>query len=106
MKKYQVVTSVSVLAIVAMLLLTVSVRENKADQARIAATPEIKAFEVRSSEWGRHYPRQYSTYMQTKKGDAFTDALGELPGMVINWAGYAFSKDYSRPRGHYYMLED
>lgn len=50
MKKYQVVTSVSVLAIVAMLLLTVSVRENKADQARIAATPEIKAFEVRSSE--------------------------------------------------------
>lgn len=31
MKKYQVVTSVSVLAIVAMLLLTVSVRENKAD---------------------------------------------------------------------------
>ncbi|AVD70520.1 ammonia-forming cytochrome c nitrite reductase [Desulfobulbus oralis] len=107
MKKYQVVTSVSVLAIVAMLLLTVSVRENKADQARIAATPEIKAFEVRSSEWGRHYPRQYSTYMQTKKSDAFIDVLGDLePGLVINWAGYAFSKDYSRPRGHYYMLED
>lgn len=97
MKKYQVVTSVSVLAIVAMLLLTVSVRENKADQARIAATPEIKAFEVRSSEWGRHYPRQYSTYMQTKKGDAFTDALGELPGMVINWAAMPFPRITAGP---------
>ena len=26
--------------------------------------------------------------------------------MVILWAGYAFSKDYSTPRGHMHAIED
>ena len=60
MKKAKIVTVLSLSAAVVMGLLTVSIRENKAEQLQIAATPEIKPFEVRSSEWGKHYPRQYS----------------------------------------------
>ena len=26
--------------------------------------------------------------------------------MVVLWAGYTFSKDYSTPRGHMYALND
>ena len=106
MKKAQIVTGLALSAAVVMGLLTVSIRENKAEQLQIAATPEIKPFEVRSSEWGKYYPRQYSTYMQTKKGDKFVDAIKEDPALAILWAGYAFSKDYNKPRGHYYMQED
>ena len=32
--------------------------------------------------------------------------LEARPEMVILWAGYAFSKDYSTPRGHMYAIED
>ena len=34
------------------------------------------------------------------------DALEKRPEMVILWAGYAFSKDYSTPRGHMHAIED
>lgn len=105
MKKSFVVIILSVLAIVPMVLLTVSIRENKADQAKIDAMPEIKPFESRSSEWGKYYPRQYTSYMQTKKSDEIVDMIKEYP-LAILWAGYAFSKDYNAPRGHFYMIED
>ena len=107
MRTSHVVTFLAACAIVAMGFLTVSVRENKAEQAAIAATPtDIKPFESRSSEWGKYYPREYSTYMQTKQSDTLQDMLKEHPAEVIIWAGYAFAKDYNAPRGHYYMQED
>ena len=62
MKKSFVVTTIAAFAIVLMVLLTVSIRENKADQNRINATPEMKAWETRSSEWAKYYPRQYDSY--------------------------------------------
>jgi nitrite reductase (cytochrome c-552) len=89
-----------------MLLLTMSIRENKADQQAINAVPEIPDGETRSSEWGKHYPRQYDSYMQTRKSDKIDDVLKEDPALVVMWAGYGFSKDYNKPRGHYYALED
>lgn len=106
MKKSLVVTTLAGLAIVPMVLLTVSIRENKADQAKINAMPDIKPFESRSSEWGKYYPRQYDSYMQTRKSDNLVDAIRDIPALAILWAGYAFSKDYNAPRGHFYMLED
>ncbi len=106
MKKSFVVTTIAAFAIVLMVLLTVSIRENKADQARINATPEMKTWETRSSEWAKHYPRQYDSYMQTRKSDNLVDAIKDTPALAILWAGYAFSKDYNAPRGHFYMLED
>lgn len=34
------------------------------------------------------------------------DVLEEDPRLVVLWAGYGFSKDYSQGRGHYYAIED
>lgn len=106
MKKSSIVFTLCVLATVPMVLLTVSIRENKAEQQAMNAVPAIKDGETRSSEWGKHYPRQYDTYMQTRKSDEIADVLKQDPALVVMWAGYPFSKDYNKPRGHYYALED
>jgi len=106
MKRSTIVTILCVIVMVPMLLLAVSIKENKAEQAQINATPQIKKFEPRASEWGKYYPRQYDSYMQTRKSDDIKDVLKENPAQIVMWAGYGFSKDYNAPRGHYYMLED
>ncbi|MEE4135209.1 MAG: ammonia-forming cytochrome c nitrite reductase [Desulforhopalus sp.] len=106
MKRPVIITILAVLVLIPMLLLTMSIRENKADQQAINAVPEIPDGETRSSEWGKHYPRQYDSYMQTRKSDKIDDVLKEDPALVVMWAGYGFSKDYNKPRGHYYALED
>ncbi|MCL2457438.1 MAG: ammonia-forming cytochrome c nitrite reductase [Desulfobulbus sp.] len=106
MKKSSVIIALCVLAAVPMVLLTVSIRENKAEQQAMNAVPPIKSGETRSSEWGKYYPRQYDTYMQTRKSDEIVDVLKHDPALVIMWGGYAFSKDYNKPRGHFYALED
>jgi nitrite reductase (cytochrome c-552) len=106
MKKPTIIFILCVLALVPMVLLTISIRENKAEQVAINAVPAISDTETRSSEWGKNYPRQYDTYMQTRKSDKIDDVLKEDPALVILWAGYGFSKDYNKPRGHYYALED
>lgn len=107
MRTSHIITFLAVCAIAVMGFLTTSIRENKAAQATLEQLPQIPDFEPRASEWGKHYPRQYSSYMQTKKSDELIDVAEKFaPGVIINWAGYAFAWDYSRPRGHYYMLED
>ncbi len=106
MKKSPIVFTLCALVTVPMVLLTVSIRENKAEQKAIEAVPAIKDGETRASEWGKHYPRQYDTYMQTRKSDKIDDVLKDDSAIVVLWAGYPFSKDYNKPRGHYYALED
>ena len=69
MKKSSIVFALCVLVTVPMVLLTLSIKENKAEQQAINAVPTIKEGETRSSEWGKYYPRQYDTYMQTRKSD-------------------------------------
>ena len=39
-------------------------------------------------------------------GNVAVDVLEQRPEMVVLWAGYAFSKDYSTPRGHMHAIED
>jgi nitrite reductase (cytochrome c-552) len=64
----------------------------------------------RSDMWGESYPRQYDTWKKTQETDFHSKYLGNnqedvlvaRPNMVILWAGYAFSRDYSAPRGHRY----
>ncbi len=106
MKKSWIVIIVSVLIMVPLLLLAVSIKENKAEQQAINAVPQIEKFEPRSSEWGRYFPRQYDSYMKTRKSDEIKDVLKQDPALVVMWAGYGFSKDYNAPRGHFYALED
>ncbi|MDR2946801.1 MAG: ammonia-forming cytochrome c nitrite reductase [Candidatus Adiutrix sp.] len=67
-----------------------------------------------NEKWGLNYPREYETWKQTSEmnfqskhlGNVPDDALADRPEMVVLWAGYAFSRDYSAPRGHWYTLED
>jgi nitrite reductase (cytochrome c-552) len=78
--------------------------------------------------WGKNFPMQYDDYLRTvdqertKYGGseamphAPTQAdprsivaqsrLEEDPRLKTMWAGYAFSKDYRKKRGHAYMLDD
>lgn len=62
----------------------------------------------------QNYPRQYETWEETantdfpseQNGNEAVDVLEARPEMVILWAGNAFAKDYSTPRGHMYAIED
>ncbi|MDD2244253.1 MAG: ammonia-forming cytochrome c nitrite reductase [Dysgonamonadaceae bacterium] len=75
---------------------------------------EIKDIEPKSELFGINYPREYESWKLTAdttfesefNGSQMKDVLSERPEMVILWAGYAFSKDYSTPRGHMYAIED
>lgn len=60
------------------------------------------------------FPREYETWRATSEsnyhtefnGNIMVDVLEKRPEMVILWAGYAFAKDYSTPRGHFYAIDD
>jgi len=75
---------------------------------------DLKQGEPRNSEWGKNFPREYQSYIQTVdtsfrskyNGNAVIDMLEVDPRMVVLWAGYGFSKDYKQGRGHYYAIED
>ncbi len=77
-------------------------------------TKEISQMEPRNSIWGENFPREYETYLKTAdtsfrslyNGNAMIDELESDPKMVLLWAGYPFSKDYNKPRGHYYAIDD
>jgi nitrite reductase (cytochrome c-552) len=70
--------------------------------------------ESRNSEWGKNFPREYQSYLQTLdtsfrskyNGNAFIDMLEVDPRLVVLWAGYGFSKEYNQGRGHYHAVED
>ena len=75
---------------------------------------EIKGIEPRNEIFGINYPREYDSWKLTAdttfesefNGSQMKDVLAERPEMVILWGGYAFSKDYSTPRGHMHAVED
>ncbi len=64
--------------------------------------------------WYHSSHREYDSYLKTSdttfrskyNGSSMIDMLEESPRMAVLWAGYAFSKDYSQGRGHYYAVED
>ena len=75
---------------------------------------DIKGIEAHNEVFGENYPRQYDTWKQTAQtdfesefnGSEAVDVLEKRPEMVVLWAGYAFSKDYTTPRGHMHAIED
>ena len=52
------------------------------------------------------YPLQYNSWKATSESTDRGSALEADPRNVILWAGYAFSKEYNKPRGHYYAVTD
>lgn len=75
---------------------------------------DYPSWEPRNAVWGQVFPREYQSYLQTTdttfrskyNGSAMIDMLEVDPELVVLWAGYAFSKDYSQSRGHYYAIKD
>lgn len=96
-------------------MLASSIIERRSE-AIFAYSPEIKfsQFEPRNAKWGEIFPREYNSYTKTAdtsfkskyNGSSMIDMLEEYPDMVVLWAGYAFSKEYSQGRGHFHAVDD
>jgi nitrite reductase (cytochrome c-552) len=120
---------VTALAAAGVTALLVNIFERKQE----ARNPYFRVVELTDetedpSTWGKNFPLQYDGYLQTvdqqrtKYGGSEalpqtpTDAdprsvvaqsrLEEDPRLKTMWAGYAFSVDFRKKRGHAYMLED
>ena len=97
-------------------MLAASITERRAEIASVINNKkvEIKGLEARNEMFSENYPREYHTWTQTAdttfqsefNGSRAVDVLAQRPEMVVLWAGYAFSKDYSTPRGHFHAVED
>lgn len=96
-------------------MLASSITNRKAEKEYVyKPMVELKAGESRNEEWGKNFPREYQSYIQTMdtgfrskyNGNALIDMLAVDPRLVVLWAGYGFSKDYKQGRGHYYAVED
>jgi len=110
-----VLFSATVVVVFLLGLLASSVTERKAEKATVfKPTVQISEFEPRNEVWGKNYPKQYQSYIQTKdtsfkskyNGNAMIDMLAVDPRLVVLWAGYPFSKDYNQGRGHFYAITD
>jgi len=96
-------------------LLASSITERRAENEYVFK-PKVKLseYEPRNVLWGENFPREYQSYLKTGdttfrsmfNGSAMIDELEEDPRMVVLWSGYAFSKDYTQSRGHYYAITD
>lgn len=96
-------------------LLASSITERRAE-AVFAYQPTVKLnqYEPRSAEWGKNFPMEYESYMETSdtslrtlfNGNSMIDMLEVDPRLVVLWAGYGFAKDYNQGRGHYYAIDD
>ncbi len=97
-------------------MLAASVTQRRAEIASVMNNRkvEITGIESRNELFAVNYPREYETWTKTAdttfrsefNGSSAVDVLEQRPEMVILWAGYAFSKDYSTPRGHMHAVED
>ena len=74
----------------------------------------MKGIVAPNEKFQSDFPREYQTWRETEKsdfqsefnGNIMVDVLEQRPEMVVLWAGYAFAKDYSTPRGHMHAVED
>lgn len=113
--KNKVLFVVTILVVFLLGLLASSII-NRKSEAKYKYVPNvlIGENEPRNEEWGKNYPREYQSYLQTadtsfatyQGGSAMRDMLEEDPRLVVLWAGYGFAKDYSQGRGHYYAIDD
>ncbi|WP_165020216.1 ammonia-forming cytochrome c nitrite reductase [Dysgonomonas sp. ZJ279] len=97
-------------------LLAASITERRAEIATLFNNKkiDISGINPHSEQWGVNYPREYNTWKKTQEmdfrskhlGNAPQDVLESRPQMVVLWAGYAFSQEYTAPRGHMHAIED
>lgn len=74
----------------------------------------LKGIQGRNDLFKSDFPREYKTWEATAEtsfesefnGSQAVDVLEKRPAMVLFWAGYAFSREYTTPRGHMHAIED
>lgn len=74
----------------------------------------MTGIQARNDKFKDDFGRQYQTWTETAdttfrsefNGNQAVDVLAQRPEMVILWAGYSFSMDYTTPRGHMHAIED
>lgn len=106
----------SLVAVFLLGILAASITERRAEISNLMYNrlDSIAPMDARNEHYANNFPREYDTWKKTQEmdfrskhnGNQPQDVLEERPKMVVLWAGYAFSKDYSAPRGHAYALED
>lgn len=69
------------------------------------ARPDLK-IETRNDLFAEKYPKQFKTWAATSESKDLDSVNYEDPRVVVLWAGYAFAKDYKKPRGHFYAVTD
>jgi nitrite reductase (cytochrome c-552) len=120
---------VAALGAAAVTALLVNIMERKQE----AKNPFFRVVELSdetedAAVWGKNFPLQYDAYLRTvdQKRTRFggsealprapseadprsvvaQERIEEDPRLKTMWAGYAFSVDFRKKRGHAYMLED
>ncbi|MBU0663752.1 MAG: ammonia-forming cytochrome c nitrite reductase [Proteobacteria bacterium] len=108
MNKYTLLLAGSSVAVASMLLLGNSINGKTEERKQINTSPVVKekGVESRNEEWAKYYPREYDSWKRTKESDKIDDQLKQNPQLAVLWAGYGFSKDYNKPRGHFYTIQD
>ncbi|MBM6993142.1 MAG: ammonia-forming cytochrome c nitrite reductase [Prevotella sp.] len=94
-----------------------SLLERRAEVASIfnnRRTPMEDSIVAQNEKFAEDFPREYQTWAMTEdttfksvyNSSQEEDVLAMSPAYVINWAGYAFSREYNTPRGHRHCVED
>ncbi|EPC6747507.1 ammonia-forming cytochrome c nitrite reductase, partial [Escherichia coli O21,81:H5,27] len=71
-----------------------------------AAPAKPVTVEAKNETFAPQHPDQYLSWKATSEQSERVDALAEDPRLVILWAGYPFSRDYNKPRGHAFAVTD
>jgi nitrite reductase (cytochrome c-552) len=107
------ILSVAIVAGLAALLSSIQTHKSEEVQYPLKVV-QMSANELDPAVWGKNFPREYNTFLLTKNDTISTtfggsvpfDKLAQRPALKTIYAGYAFSVDYNKARGHYYALED
>ncbi|MFA5263502.1 MAG: ammonia-forming cytochrome c nitrite reductase subunit c552 [Opitutaceae bacterium] len=111
---YALLIAAVAVATFAVLMLYQNIVTRKAEATQhVFKVVEVDDSTIDPAQWGKNYPRQYDSYKRTvdmertKHGGSDTmDKLEADPRLRALFAGYAFSVDYRKYRGHAFMLDD
>jgi len=101
--------------IVGVAAMLTNIQTRKSEQAKFPLkVVEIGANELDPAVWGKNFPREYDSFQKTQDdtiktpygGSVPYSKLERFPALVRVFAGYAFSVDYNKARGHYFALTD
>ncbi|MFZ7173398.1 ammonia-forming nitrite reductase cytochrome c552 subunit [[Pasteurella] aerogenes] len=79
---------------------------DKAPTLEQLAKPTDVKIESVNEKFAKQYANQYNSWKATSESTEIVPAIEVNPRLIVLWAGYAFSKEYNKPRGHFYAITD